>query len=215
MLRILPILILTSLVLAYAVAENLWTERWHTGPEPGPEQLAQVPKTIGPWEDIEDKQLDAREIRVAELHGYLSRRYFNSLTGETLTVLLVFGQPGPIAVHSPQVCFGGAGFAPVEKRIHFTLEGGQAASSDFWSEKFQRPDAAIPEQFHVYYGWNTGAGWHAVEQPRLAYPWAHRLYKLYVARTLTRMDEPGTEDPIPDFLKLFTPELDRCLFQNP
>ena len=40
---------------------------------------------------------------------------------------------------------------------------------------------------------------------------ARALYKLYVTRRLTQLDEPAASDPIPEFLRLLVHQLDRCM----
>jgi hypothetical protein len=214
MLRILPVVIVLPVVLAYGVAEGLWSDRWQLSPEleQSSQRLASLPKTLGAWES-DDVEIDPRIVRRAELRGHLMRRYVQPRTGETITVLAVCGRPGPIAVHTPQVCFGGAGFAPVAARTNFHLDAADSSTpADFWSERYQKVGAAIPEQMQLYYTWNAGKGWVAADNPWLRFAAARVLYKIYVVRTLPRIDEPAENDPIPDFLRLLMPELDRCLF---
>jgi hypothetical protein len=214
--RILPVPMMFPLVLAYGVAEGLWSDRWQQSQEleQSPQRLASLPATIGSWKGT-DMELDPRVVRQAELRGHLLRRYVQPRTGEIVTVLAVCGRPGPVSVHTPEVCYGGAGFAPATPKAHFRLEAETSTlPADFWSERYQKVGAAIPEQLQIYYAWNAGKGWVAVDNPRFHFPAARALYKIYVVRTLPRIDEPAEKDPIPDFLRLLLPELDRCLFQT-
>jgi hypothetical protein len=214
MLRMLPVVVMLPVVLAYGVAEGLWSDRWQLCPEleQSPRRLASLPAQIGTWQG-EDEEVNPQVVRQAELRGHLLRHYVQPYTGEAVTVLVVSGRPGPIAVHAPQVCFGGAGFAPAAPRTRFTLDaGGGTSAGVFWSERYQKDGAAIPEQLHIYYAWNTGTGWEAVDNARLHFAAARALYKIYVVRNLPRLDEPAENDPVPDFLRLLMPELDRCLF---
>jgi hypothetical protein len=210
MLRWLPIVLALPVLLAYGVTEGLWTDRW--GPSPELQQsvprLAQVPAEVGPWESIDDP-LEARHVAKAELHAHLRRRYVNRQTGEELTVLLVCGRPGPIAAHSPEVCFGGAGFDLAERRA--VPVAGVAGRADFWAGRFDKT-AGVPESLQVYWAWNTGDGWQAVTDPRWSFAGRRALYKLYVVRPMTRPDEPAEKGPIPGFLGVFLPEVNRCLF---
>jgi hypothetical protein len=214
MLRILPVVLALPLVVAYGVAEGLWTDRWSVSPElvQAQERLDRVPLTVGPWQG-EEVGLDERTVRQAELRGHILRRYVNRETGEVLTVMAVCGRPGPVAVHSPEVCYGGAGFTPVKARKRHAVEAeGLSGSAELWAERYHKAGAAIPEQLQVYYGWNAGQGWQAVESPRISFAPARALYKLYVVRNLPQLAEPAEKDPIPGFLKQFVPALDRCLF---
>jgi hypothetical protein len=204
------------LLLAYGVAEGLWTDRWGLSPElaQAAGKLDQVPKTVGLWEG-QDQELEPRVVRQAELRAHLLRRYTHRQTGETLTVLLVCGRPGPVTVHGPEVCYPGAGFFPAQPRARHEVEAeGLSRPAEFWTERFEKGGAA-PEYLQLYYGWNPGTGWAAADNPRWHFARARALYKLYVVRQVPRADEPAEQDPVPGFLRLFVPEVDRCLAANP
>lgn len=215
--RSLPVVVVVIVLLGYGVAEGLWTDRWALSSEleQAPEKLARLPNALGPWQG-QDEELDARQVDRAELRGHLLRRYVHAETGEALTVLAVCGRPGPIAVHSPTICFGGAGFAPTAARTRHLVKAESLSSPvELWSERYQKAGAAIPEALHVYYGWCTSGAWCAADSPRLHFASARALYKLYVVRHLARPDEPAEQDPTPGFLQLLMPELNRCLFPTP
>jgi hypothetical protein len=217
MFRLLPVLSAIPLLLAFGVAEGLWTDRWSLSPQlaRAPERLAQLPRVVGPWQG-DDQELDPRQVRQADLRAHLMRRYVHRDSGEALTVLLVCGRPGPIAVHSPEVCYGGAGFVPAGPRTRHAVQAeGLSGPAEFWAERYSRRGAAVPEHLQLYYGWNASGGWSAAEKPRLAFARARALYKLYVVRRLPRPDEPAEQDPIPAFLRLFLPQADRSLFSTP
>src|SRR5436190_11210209 len=101
-----PILLPLSLLMAFGIAEGIWTERWHQShaAEEAGARLSSIPPAVGDWESREE-QLDPRQVVKAELTGSLVRHYTNRSTGVTVTVMLVCGRPGPISVHTPDVCF--------------------------------------------------------------------------------------------------------------
>jgi hypothetical protein len=214
--RALPVLSVIPLLLAYGVAEGLWTDRWGPSAElaQAAERLARLPDRVGPWAG-QDEELNPRQVRLAELSGHLLRHYTHPGSGERLTVLAVCGRAGPVAVHSPEVCYGGAGFHPSRQRVRHRVEAeGLPTPPEFWSERYQK-EAGVPEFLQIHYAWHGGAGWSAADNPRLAFARARAVSKLYVVRRLARPDEPAEDDPIPDFLRLFIPQLDRCLFGEP
>jgi hypothetical protein len=217
MLRILPVLSVLPLLAVYGLLEGLWTDRWRLSAELEQAQarLAGLPSALGPWQGT-DEELDPRQVRQAELRAHLLRRYRHRETGETVTVLAVCGRPGPVTVHSPDVCYGGAGFSPAGPRQrHAVGEAGAGSTpAEFWAERYHRPGAAVPEQVQLYYSWNAGGGWVASDRPRLDFARHRALYKLYVSRQLSRPDEPAEQDPIPGLLRLLVPELAR-LFGGP
>jgi hypothetical protein len=217
-----PVLASVALLLTYGLAEGIWTNRWSLAPElaRAPERLTAIPRVTGEWEGQEDK-LDPRQARQAELRASLVRHYVRQRTGETLHVLLVCGRPGPVAVHAPEVCLGGAGFALRGKADRRTVTSpGLPAGTTFWVGEFHKPGAAVPEECELYWAWNSGSGWQAVDQPRLFFARERVLYKLYVSRETpgkTPAMEPAASaptgpDPIGDFLKVFLPEVNAHLF---
>jgi hypothetical protein len=215
--RILPVVVVLPMLLAYGVAEGVWSDRWNLSHEldQAPKRLASLPQTIGPWQG-EDVEMNPRIVRQAELRGHLLRHYTQPRTGESVTVLVVCGRPGPVAVHTPQVCYGGSGYTPAAARKRYHSEDDEtAARPEFWSERYQKVGTAIPAQLQIYYAWNTGHGWVAVDNARLQFASGRALYKIYVVRELPNIDEPADKDPVPAFLDLLMPELDRCLFAAP
>jgi hypothetical protein len=208
--RALPVLAAVPLVLAYGLAEGLWTDRWGLSQEleQAPAKLALLPRTVGPWQG-QDEELDPRQVARGELRGHVLHRYVHRDTGEALTLLAVCGRPGPIAVHAPEVCFGGSGFTLNGPKAQHTLRSGDGT---FWAGNYSKADSAVPEHLRLYWSWNASGQWEAVENPRLHFARARVLYKLYVTRQLARPDEPEQDDPIPGFLEQLLPPLGRCLF---
>jgi hypothetical protein len=225
MYRSLPILASIVLLLAYGLGAGYWTDRWAFSTElaRAPVRLAATPLHVGEWQGTED-ELNPRSIRQAELHGSLWRHYTNRRTGEVVNVLLVAGRPGPIAVHSPEVCLGGAGFEIKGRRTRQEVQIPELSGRDaFWVAQFHKPNAAIPEIIEMYWAWHGGSAWQAVENPRLYFANKRVLYKLYVTRAVVRAADSapavdgagGAEQaPILGFLKVFLPEVKHCVFPD-
>ena len=106
----------TALVTAFVfvifggVVHGLWTDRWVVSKEPGAAaaNLIRLPMTIGDWEgqaiNVKSSRSGQRQL------GGIMRRYTNRLDGTTVSILLVCGRPGPVSVHTPDVCYDGAGY---------------------------------------------------------------------------------------------------------
>src|SRR4051812_35665079 len=111
MTRCLPAIAAALLLLGFGVAEGKWTNRWHQShaAEDAGRRLAEIPLTLGEWQGTSG-ELDPRQAVKAELSGSILRQYTHKSNGTTLTVLLVCGRPGPVSVHTPDVCFAGSGF---------------------------------------------------------------------------------------------------------
>jgi hypothetical protein len=222
MYRLLPILTSVALLVAYGLAEGYWTDRWALSTElaQAPERLAAIPCEVGDWHG-QDGELSPREARQGDIRAALVRRYANRQTGEVLNVLIVCGRPGPIAVHAPEVCLGGAGFTMKGKKAHQKIEApGLSGGDAFWVAQFHKSGAAVPEVSEMHWSWSGGGDWQAVEDPRLSFARKRLLYKLYVTRAVVRPAASAAADgateaektPIHEFLKVFLPEVKRSLF---
>jgi Protein of unknown function (DUF3485) len=206
MMRIVPLLAAAGLLVVAAVTHGLRTDRW--GP-PGDlvaaaAQLEHLPLKIGGWEGA-PLEVDARQIAAAQVAGHLSRRYVHRSTGAEVSILILCGRPGPVSVHTPDVCYGGAGYqaGPIEKR--------QLARGDTtWTALFTKSGPA-PDWLRINWTWNDGSGWQAADTPRVSFARSKLAYKLYVVRRCARPDEPLEGDPSLDFLTLLLPELQSCL----
>src|SRR5207244_11825623 len=100
-----------ALIVGAGLVQGKWTNRW--GPSPALAALAArfdtVPMDLGDWKG-EAFELPARERAAAGAEACLARRYTNRGRGVAVTVLLLGGLPGDIAVHAPDACYPGAGY---------------------------------------------------------------------------------------------------------
>jgi hypothetical protein len=205
------------LLVAFGVVEGLWTDRWALSGavEQATDRLGAVPAGVGDWES-KDEELDARQIERSGMSGYLMRQYTHRRTGETIQVLLVCGKPGPTCVHTPDVCYRGAGYVqqgPAKRRDL----GGPAplGPAQFWTADFVKQDAVVPERLRIYWGWGTSAGWQAPDNPRVSFVGQGALYKLYVIRHVLKTDDMPTADPASAFVRVLLPQLNQALFAAP
>lgn len=200
-------------VLASGATQGLWSGRWQSAHvlAEARDRLGRVPERVGDWVMEEERPVSLKEQQIAGIIGYRSRLYTNRRSGQSVSVLLVCGRPGSIAVHTPDVCFEGAGFHRTAAPAHEGLayEGGPQRA-EFWQTRFSRLEAGIPVPLHVYWGWGAAGVWGAPENPRLTYWDVPVLYKLYVSR-LVAGDET-TSEPCLDFLRAFLPVLQDALF---
>jgi hypothetical protein len=208
--RVLPLLL--AVVVSSGAAQGLWTNRWSSPAalQRATARLADLPATVGDW-DGQPGELDARQLAVAEVSGHSLRRYVNRRSGAVVSVLLVCGRPGPVSVHSPEVCYRGIGFDTAGPRVRQAAPGG-----DLWAVRFHKPAGATPEEhLRVLYSWNADGRWVAADNPRTAFARQPALYKLLVIRPMARGDEPLEEDPAVEFLRLFLPAVQQTLFPAP
>jgi hypothetical protein len=162
---------------------------------------------VGEWEG-RPTDVDGRQLAVAEAAGSLSRVYVNRRTGAEVTVVMLCGRPGPIALHSPEVCYSGAGFSLSGERETASVTPEGAPAAELFKGRFVKAGTA-PETLNVFWSWKTDGPWGAPSEPRLAFFRSTVLYKLYVIRRLAGPEENSAREPCLDFLNEFLPELQK------
>jgi hypothetical protein len=203
--------LLLTIVLSGAAAGFL-NGRWgrSSAVQAAAARLDRVPAGLGAEWDVQPDRLSDRVTAVAELNGSLSRRYVHRRTGVIVSVLLVCGRAGPVCVHTPEVCYVGAGFAPVGTAQAYRTEG--AAPAQFEVRDFRQQNAAAPTRLRIFYAWGARGKWSAPAMPRLAFSGQPSLYKLYVVRQMNKDNEPLENDLAVHLLRGLLPQLQTALF---
>jgi hypothetical protein len=211
--KALPILVFASLVVASGVLHGIRTDRWK--PTPGMDdavrRIDDIPMEFGDWRG-EKLSLGNVDFARAGIKGHLYRRYKNTRSGQTFEVLLVCGRPGPISVHTPDVCYEGAGFTAIGSQELRDITVSPSETRKFMGLRFHRPESRSASQLEILWAWNGGEGWAASENPRMTFSHHPVLYKLYVIRNVSPRERAGNPDPFPDFLQSFLPVLDRSVY---
>lgn len=203
--RMLPALAAVTLVLVAGVVHGFWTDRWHTSRavETAVANLDSVPRSVGDWKaeplpsDLDDKAIP----------GQLYLRYVNQKTGDSITLVLLCGRPGPVAIHTPDVCYGASGFK-VGRKADFTPPGFKDAH--FFTTEAQHSSAADQTRLRIFWSWFAAGRWEAPENPRVSFTRLPVLYKLHISRDMAA-DVPLDQDPCADFLRQMLPELQKAL----
>ncbi len=210
MLKILVTLFAGASIVASGYLHGLWTERWGKGEEPIrlAASLAQLPRQIGEWEaeDLEHKPTSLDQ----ELAGSLQRRYTHIPTGESVTVAILCGRPGPICIHTPDVCYGASGF-DVGKPVKTAVPN---LPAEFWMADAIRQRTGETTQLRIFWAWSHQGEWQAVNDPRTSFASHPALLKMYVIRELVQKGEKVENDPCLQFLQVFVPEAQHLLFSS-
>jgi hypothetical protein len=218
--RLFPLLTGAAVVLGAGVFDGLVTHRWWPDArlQKAVACLDRVPAAFGDWQGT-DEEVNAVDLRTAHIDAYVCRRYVNERTREAVLVLLVCGQPGPIAVHTPDVCYTAAGYKMDGNPLVLTLTAahrGPQAQDAFRAARLRNPSPVPTGTLRVCWAWSTGGGWQAPGNPRLAFARAGALYKLYVLREQRATEKDRADDDTTKaFLQAFLPKLDEALRPNP
>src|SRR5579884_2610159 len=171
MFRLLPALIALVMLLGSGVVHRLWTGEWTASNEPAASaaRLANVPLTIGDWEGS-SSEIDERSLKVAQADGYLLRHYIHQTTGKEVTVLMVCGRPGPICVHTPDVCFRGTGFQIEGEEARFQFDATEdTPAAEFTKADMSKSTPGVTEHLRVYWTWKSTGPWRTPKYRRFVF----------------------------------------------
>jgi hypothetical protein len=217
MLQRLAMIAAILLVVLSGVIQGIWTERWQASGarQEAASRLGRVPLTVGDWEG-KDLSVDPQAFAQARLDGFLWRRYQNAVTGEVVSLLLVCGPPGPVAAHTPDLCYSGQGNEMLDQPGRRTYGTSSAAEpATFWSARFSRPSDPFGGQLRISWSFNARGAWTTPDSARWAFAGIPVLYKLYVlcdVRPAGLGQEEG--DPAKAFLEVAIPEVDKALWSK-
>jgi hypothetical protein len=207
-----PIVVSLALVGAMGAVHGILIDRWGPSTElaDAAAALERVPTDIGDWHGT-DQPLTQRVIELAGIERGVFRRYHNAKTDQLVSILLVCGRGGPISVHTPDVCYEGAGFELQGAESPKPIDAGEGRTASFFVGRFARP-GVLPSQLEIFWGWSTdGVTWQAPDNPRLSLARSRALYKLYVVREFTPGSPQESADTCEEFLKLALPVFQEVL----
>lgn len=201
------------LIAAGGVAHGLMTNRWDRPNESKviAERFESFPRRVGEWELKSTNEMSAKTLKMLECDGYLTRTYVNGVTRETVTVAVLLGPPGPMGVHTPEICYSSHKYSIEQPRQAAEFTGTDGESDELWRLTLRSRDLHS-HRLRVYYGWSTDGTWQATASPRFSFAGDPFLVKLQIAGQVSRADDSTTPDPCLSFLEEFTPQLRRHLF---
>jgi hypothetical protein len=210
-----PVLMATAVVLFGGTVHGLRDDHPEASLElaQAAARLDGVATTVGDWAGV-PLDLDAKSNARVGIKGGLFRRYTNRRTGDVVTLLLVTGRPGPISVHTPDVCYASAGYQLVGAHTRVKVPSGPGrVPGEFWKIRMLGKGSPTPEFLDIHYAWSATGAWRAPDSdPRFQFASFPFLYKLDVVRRHPAADEPAGKDPGSEFLRELLPELTRALF---
>jgi exosortase len=216
--RVAPTLVAVSILIATGAVTGRWTHRWMISDELNSAvvRLDSVPLTFGDWV-AHDERVDPRSLAAADLEGGVMRRYQNRRNGRKIHVMLVCGRPGPVAVHTPDICYPATGYQMAQTEPSKVVLGGprpDPSESQFLVARFTRDRSLNCEGLQVYWSWNASGKWTVPRSPRVEFAGQPFLYKVYVVSTGTSEDEKTGAAWEMEFIRQLASELDKALFSG-
>jgi hypothetical protein len=183
-----------------------------------------VPFAAGPWHGT-DVEVDPEPFQQTRAAAYWMRRYTKDGVDWPITVILMCGRADHMAIHTPDICYRGAGFDIIGDPV--AIKVGIAATSsppmtgrtdadgksiaNLWSARFRQQSRAAAQQLAIYWTWSADGNWQAPSSPRWTFAGESFLYKLYVVHDDT--NATGREAVATEFIQHLLPVLDKSLFQ--
>ena len=197
--------VLIGLTLFSGVVHGVMDGRWSHSEnlvETGA-RLNQLPDSCGDWELVEKQELDPEVTEMLRCYGSEVRQYRHTSRGTLVTIAVLFGPRGPIAVHRPEICYSSIGTKQIGVRRKKTVYV-DSAKQRFWQARFSQ-DKSKTATLDVWYGWSDGDDWVAAENPRF---WmTNNLYKIQIAGPV------GNEEfnPCEELLSALLPHINRLI----
>ncbi|MBI3410343.1 MAG: exosortase-associated EpsI family protein [Planctomycetes bacterium] len=198
-------------LLATGLVHGLWADRWQKSEAlaAAAARVDSVPMAIGDWQAT-TVEGDAAAFRQAGAQSYWVRSYVNARRNSSLLVILMCGRAGRMAVHTPEVCYRGAGYEMLDEPTPFTVvsQSGEPLGK-FWSARFVKGTGGASE-LRLYWAWSAGGLWQAPRSPRWEFRGEPFLYKLYISQEAAEAGGQATQIA-QDFLQEFLPALRHAL----
>jgi hypothetical protein len=171
--------------------------------------IESLPKEFAEWKLVEEGKMSDVVVQTLQCSQYALRTYRNS-SGEQVTVAVLAGPPGPISVHTPEICYSSREFTIIQDRVSSSFKTPQG-NHDFWQLELQSKDVDAMKM-NVYYAWTDGKLWHSSQSPRIQYAGSPFLFKLQLASPYVNNDEDGNvTDPGSRFLGEFLPHWEAAI----
>jgi hypothetical protein len=177
------------------------TQRWGAVPDlaAAGQKLQSFPTEIGNWQLLSDDKISDSVLQVLSCAGYVNRHYVNRQTGKTITIAIYVGPPGPISVHTPEICYSSIAYAIQDPRKEVTITDKDGREHSFWMLTFRSNKSSI-DRLQVYYSWQGSGAWIASNSPRFQFAGNKLLYKMQMSTLVPAKDAETGSDACQDFL---------------
>jgi len=208
-----------ALTLAGGVLEGRIRYRWGASETmlAAAKKLAGVPREFGGpqkdrWQLLSSDAMDKDSLEMLECSGYIERTYQKKGTNDKVSMFVIVGPTGPVAVHTPEICFPSQNYPSVDTRQQVAIPDSQGRDDQFWALSFKSKNVQ-EDQIRVYYAWSTGDRWSAANDARFAFVGSPYLYKIQLSSKLPAGVDLTTDDTCREFLKDFVPVVRRYLIE--
>jgi Protein of unknown function (DUF3485) len=181
-----------------------------------PFALKDLPKVLGTWHtvDTSDVKLDPQIARIAGSSDHLIRTYQDDKSGETVTVLVLYGLSTSVFGHTPEVCYPASGYKEFKLPADHELRG-LPVPVRFRSACYTAELAGIRRYEEVYYTFLYNGEW----LPEVASRWKSfryhpGMFKIQLQHTASGLSEETRNGPTESLLGEIVQEIERRAPRN-
>lgn len=206
--------VVVAMTVGVGMVHGKYSNRWGKPPDMAgaAERVRGLPETIGDWEMRDSSEFGDNVVKQLQCAGYVNRVYVHRKSGDTVSVAMLVGPPGPISVHTPEVCYPSMNLEILQKAETQKIES-DGASNEFSSVLF-RSRGLEAEKLRVWYSWANDGRWQVPKlSPRMAFSGSPMLFKIQVAAPVEG-DGKEDADPCRAFINDFVPIARNQVFQQ-
>ncbi len=172
-------------------------------------RFEKLPKQFGQWRMNSSSKMTEHVVTMLECAGYINGSFINDHTGEQVNAFIILGPPGPVSVHTPEVCYSSRHYDIEGKRARVKIGEGKGLD-EFWALTLKSTDVN-KDMLRVYYAWSDSEHWNAPESPRFTYGGSGMLFKIQLAAYLPPETDIATADTCRRFLEAWLPVVNPIL----
>ena len=179
-----------------------------------PFRLADLPMTLGYWVG-EREDMDPAIARATGSTASIFRNYQHRVTGQRVSVIVLFGPSVEMYVHSPENCYPAAGYEKLGRTRSRTVAAG-GASWPFHEMLFVKGEGGKVDQQEVYCTWRYSEAWTPELTSTKGFLRIPGMFKVQVARRVQdrELDLLDVGNPCESFLAQLMSELDRRIAEG-
>ena len=179
------------------------------GGQNSPFPLKDLPLTLGAWRG-ESATLDPKIVQATGAVDIVTRRYVDQRTGAAIDVIVMYGPPGELYNHTPDVCYPSAGYELNDGPEERTVKVG-AIEAPFRAFVFAKGEGGPGVLQEVYHSWRSNGEWSLRVGMHKQYERIPGIYKVLMSRHVTERERRDVGNPCEAFLEVLIPELERRL----
>jgi hypothetical protein len=193
-------LAITAVLLAISggirAARDLQFNNLKQGSKASPFALEQIPEVLGSWQAVpgSDAQLPPEIARIAGSSDHVMRVYRNVGTGETVSMLILYGLADSLFAHTPDICYPAAGYkAVIEPADRQITVPDSSTPVGYRASYFVRTIAGVAEYKEVFCSFLHNGSW----LPEMASRWKMfryhpGMFKIQIERNTMALSSEGS-----------------------